>query len=109
MTYYIHDIPGRLRIRSPLVKHNSRAEKDIIELLGYLSGIESIAVNTATGSFLIHYDPSRASSHAIVAVLTKYGYFDPRGALTSDDYLRGAAAKFFSFFLPLLYPVLIEG
>jgi len=109
MIYYIHDIPGRLRIKSPLVKHNDHAEKEIADLLRYLSGIESIAVNTATGSFLIRYDPSRANSHDIVAALTEHGYFDPRGAITSDDYLRSRAAKFFSLFLPLLYPVLVEG
>lgn len=109
MIYYIHDIPGRLRIRSPLVKHNNHAEKEIIDLLRSLSGIASIAVNPATGSFLIRYDPSRVSRHDIVAMLTKYGYFDPREAVTSDDYLRSGAAKFFSLFLPLLFPLVVEG
>ena len=33
MIYYIHDIPGRLRIESPLVKHNEHAEKEIADLL----------------------------------------------------------------------------
>ena len=109
MTYYIHDIPGRLRIRSPLVKHNSRAQREITDLLGSLLGIESVVVNTATGSFLIRYDPSRVSRRDIMATLTEHGYFDPGHAVTSDDYLRNGAAKFFSLFLPLLSPVLIEG
>jgi len=107
MTYYIHDIPGRLRIRSPAVKDNDLAKREIPGLLGSFSGIESIVVNTATGSFLIRYDPSRVSGRDIMAMLTEHGYFDPREATTNDEYLRNASAKAFSMVLTLLFPLMV--
>jgi hypothetical protein len=109
MTNYIHDIPGRLRIRSPLVKHNGCAEREITDLLGSVPGIESVVVNTGTGSFLIRYDLLRASRRDIMAMLTEHGYFNPREAVSNDDYVASGAAKFFTLFLALFYPLIVEG
>ena len=102
MTYYIHHIPGRLRIKSPLLKGNNGSEASIVELLRGLAGVERVAVNAITGSCLIHYDPSVTCRDDMVMVLSKNGYFDPGRAATNEEYLQNAAAKTISTIFPFL-------
>ena len=102
MSYYIHHLPGRLRIRSPIVRRNEGAEKGIFAALGAVAGITSIAIDGRTGSCLIHYDPSSACQEEIVLALSERGYFNPGEAITHDDYMRIAATKFLSLLLVFL-------
>ncbi len=76
MTYYIHDIPGRLRSRAVL-RFNYSAEKKIAALLKALTGVKSVAFNGTTGSCLIYYDRSMTCRDDIVSVLSGNGYFNP--------------------------------
>jgi hypothetical protein len=94
MTHYIHDIPGRLRVKSPVLRFNYSAEKAIAALLNALAGVESVAFNGTTGSCLIYYDRSMTCRNDIVSVLSENGYFNPREAISNEEYLRNAATKF---------------
>ena len=102
MSYYIHHVPGRLRIKSPVLKHNNGSENGIADLLRGLTGIERVAVNAMTGSCLIHYDPSMTCRDDIVLVLSKNGYFDPGRAITNEEYLQNVAVRAISLILPFL-------
>jgi hypothetical protein len=82
MEYYRHDIPGRLRIRIPSLKKNPRKIIDLKALTKGLPGINSISVNTITGSVVFLYNPEIMSSHAIVSLLNREGFLGP--IATSD-------------------------
>jgi len=105
MTYYIHHIPGRLRIRSPELKHGNGTGSRVVGLLGGLAGIGSVAVNSVTGSCLVHYDPSKTCHNDIVALLAREGYFDPAAALTCEEYVRNATTRAISFLFPLVLTI----
>jgi hypothetical protein len=45
MSYYIHNVPGRLRIKSPIVRRNDNAASDIRKGLSEMSGIATVDIN----------------------------------------------------------------
>lgn len=93
MSHYIHDIPGRLRVRTPVIQRNPHLAQEVYALLAVLRGIESVTVKVVTGSIVIHYDHKVIRSRQIIAALTHGGYFDPGKAITHDDYLHAACVK----------------
>jgi copper chaperone CopZ len=97
MTYYIHDVPGRLRIRSPHVKNNEDTAYRLENLLRQMAGVNNIDINLMTGSCLVKYDPATASCNDIVSMLTEEGYFDPSRAITNDQYINDGVSKVITF------------
>ena len=97
MIYYIHNVPGRLRIKSPIVKHDGGAATEMVRLLESSIGVKSVSTSATTGSCLIHYDQAMTGPDDLVLLLRRAGYFDPSQAITNDDYIRTTAAKLFSF------------
>jgi cation transport ATPase len=102
MTYYIHNVPGRLRITTPAAKNNAYVADSIEDLLRTISGVDNVAVNLTTGSCLINYNPVKAKQDDIVNVLIQQGYFDPSKAVTNDQYINHAASKVLSFLAAFL-------
>ena len=102
MTYYIHNVPGRLRIKSPVVKCGSGGATEMVRLLEGSIGVKSVATRAATGSCLIHYDPAITGPDALVLSLSRGGYFSPSEAITNDEYIRKGAAKLLSFLAGLI-------
>ncbi len=76
MSYYVHELPGRLRIRIPSLRKNPG---DLIKLQNYVedfSAVNSTSVNEVTGSIIINYDKNRISSRQIMRHLVHEGYLD---------------------------------
>lgn len=93
MRFYIHDIPGRLRIKTPLLKNNPKAEIEIRKALSTLEGIGVVETNLTTGSILIHYNTKKINKNDILRILTNKGYFDPTRAVTNDEYIKKTVEK----------------
>ncbi len=94
MSYYFHGVPGRLRIKSPLVKGmNSDGVVGIEGLLYSISGIKSFDINTITGSIVVNYQPKVVMEEDIVERLRLAGYFDPSRAITNDHYIYNAVSR----------------
>ncbi len=93
MSYYIHHVPGRLRIKSPVIKNNKFVAEELKKCLSTLYGIATIDINTTTGSLLINYNKRAINYNEIINLLERKGYFDSSKALTNDDYLHQAASK----------------
>jgi hypothetical protein len=93
ISYYIHDIPGRLRVKSPLIQRNERLAQEVHRLLGSVQGIGSVEVKTVTGSIVVHYNPRLVESRQVVGILTQAGYFDPSKAMTHDQYVCTTVSK----------------
>ena len=94
MSYYLHHVPGRIRVKSPIVKGKKRVADEVLSLLKEIDGVDNVDVNLTTGSLLINYDPEQVHRDDIVYALHGNGYFDPSKAITNDQYIQKAASKF---------------
>jgi hypothetical protein len=74
MSYYCHSTPGRLRIKTPLIKRNPAQIDKARRLLQSLRGIDSFDINPVTGSITITYVDA-TDPESILNVLREKGYF----------------------------------
>ena len=93
MSHYIHNVPGRLRVKSPAVKRNQDAADEIKKSLSTLQGIATVDINLTTGSILVNYNAKTIHHEDIVRLLQRKGYFDPSKAINNDEYIHQAASK----------------
>jgi hypothetical protein len=93
MTYYIHDVPGRLRVKIPLLKANPSKADEVQGLVGGLSGVRSTSFNPLTGSLIVVYDPESLASEKILDLLKEKYQLDHAKAFTADEYIQNAASK----------------
>ncbi|MGO9014812.1 MAG: HMA2 domain-containing protein [Dissulfurispiraceae bacterium] len=93
MSYYIHNVPGRLRIKSPSIKRNENVANELKKALSTMNGIATVDINLTTGSLLVNYNPKMANHKDIISILQRKGYFDTTKAATNDQYIHSAAAK----------------
>ncbi len=78
MSYYIHDIPGRLRVKTPVIKGNGNAAEEVQRILNVIEGIDSTSVNTTTGSVVINYNARAVQSEKIIDTLKDNRLSRPR-------------------------------
>jgi hypothetical protein len=93
MSYYVHEVPGRLRVKIPSLKRNQREAICVQSLLRRVSGVGSVAVNTVTGSLVIHFDAAVVTSRFILSLLGREGYVDLSRAMSHQQYMEAAFAK----------------
>jgi hypothetical protein len=88
MNVYLHNVPGRLRVKIPSIKHLNHEARKVESLFEYREGIERVRANTVTGSLTINYDPERFSVDQLLAVLKEHGH------LGSDHSMVNAAGDY---------------
>lgn len=93
MSYYIHNVPGRLRIKSPSIKKNENVANELKKALSTMPGIATADINLITGSLLVNYNPKSVSYKDILSMLERKGYFDPARATSTDQYVNKALSK----------------
>jgi copper chaperone CopZ len=93
LSYYVHNTPGRLRVKIPSIKGSPKFANDIEGILRTIEGIDSTAVNTLTGSIVINYDRNIVSSEAVLSILEKKGYFEILKAVSNDRTIEAAVSK----------------
>jgi len=93
MSYYIHNVPGRLRIKSPVIKNNKDIADELKKSLSTIQGIAAVDINPTTGSLLVNYNYKIVKYNDIVDLLQRKGYFDASKAINNDEYLQRAAEK----------------
>lgn len=86
-------MPGRLRVKSPIIKKNKDAEYELKKVLGTMSGIATVDINLITGSLLINYNPKVVKRDDILSLLQRIGYYDATKTITNDEYIHVAASK----------------
>ncbi|MFI5295848.1 MAG: HMA2 domain-containing protein [Thermodesulfovibrionales bacterium] len=91
--FYVHNVPGRVRIISEVIKKNPRAADEVRKWLSTLSGIGTADINLTTGSILVHYNTKTVNASDIVNLLERKGYFDPTKAISNDEYLKNGLSK----------------
>jgi Heavy metal associated domain 2 len=93
MSYYIHNVPGRLRIKSPLLRRNREVGDELRKTLSTIRGVATVDFNPTTGSLLINYNHKTTQHEDIVGLLERKGYFDRTRATTNEGYLHATAEK----------------
>jgi hypothetical protein len=93
LDYYIHEVPGRLRVKIPMIKYKRHRCERVQQVLADVEGIDQIAVNVATGSVLVYYDPDLTSSSEILEQLENNGYLDKTKARSKSIAAPRTSAK----------------
>lgn len=71
--YYIHNIPGRLRVRTAQFKRNTCRASHLCSTLKNLNGIYKTEFNQKAGSLLVHYDSEQLTADEILYAVHKAG------------------------------------
>jgi hypothetical protein len=96
VNYYVHNVPGRLRLRNPAFK-NSSVHYDVQKALVNMGhGIGTADFNLTTGSLLVHYDPAEIHHQDILNVLERAGFYHPEKKITNDQVIHQATTKAFN-------------
>jgi copper chaperone CopZ len=93
VSYYMHNVPGRLRVKTPVIKGSERMAALVEGEISGVDGVTSVTTNTVTGSIIVNYDPITVTHEDIVHALSGKGYFDHSRAITQDQYMDRAADK----------------
>ena len=90
---YIHNVPGRVRIKNDILKRNPDSVDEIRKALSTIVGIGTVDINLTTGSILVHYNPKVTNGEEIAGLLEKRGFFDCSTAITNDEYFKQKVSK----------------
>lgn len=73
MAEYVHHVPGRLRVKCPVVKGNAARACSVRQFIEAKAGILACEVNPLTGSILIRYDEGVHSAFGLLELLRQSG------------------------------------
>ncbi|MFZ0613734.1 MAG: HMA2 domain-containing protein [Desulfobacterales bacterium] len=76
MNDYLHNVPGRLRVKIPSLKHQHYKARKVESLFESREGIERVQVNPLTGSLTIGYDPEQTGVDQLLTVLKQNGLLE---------------------------------
>ncbi len=93
MVCYLHEVPGRLRIKIPRIKRNAQKAEELRNLLHSVAGVKSTSVSVVTGSAVIQFDCDLVRSETILNLLVNDNYIDLRKAMTSQQYVEKALSN----------------
>jgi hypothetical protein len=93
MSYYVHNVPGRLRVRISSLRNRPLEIQQVRVLFSSINGIESIDVNEVTGSVVVNYAEDLILPHQILTMLRDNGYYDDSRASSINSELHGTASR----------------
>jgi hypothetical protein len=93
MDYYVHQVPGRLRVKVPLIRHQPAKCALVSVALSEHQGIQQVKVNHLTGSVVVHYDPAAIDENRILNVLEYEGFLDSARVVRNNAYRDRAATR----------------
>lgn len=71
MSCYVHNVPGRLRIRASSLKHHHQDAFTLCKKLEKADGIDKTEFNPKAGSLIIYYDVQQLGAEDILYQLHK--------------------------------------
>jgi len=93
MGYYIHYVPGRIRIQTPFLHNNPRKAVEFETYIKGIKGIISVKSSIVAGSATMLFDEKVINCEQIIGILEKRGYFLLSKAETSDQVIKKATEK----------------
>ncbi len=67
----VHSVPGRVRIRHPLVRSDSDFPRRINDALSTIFGVQAVSTSSSTGSVLVSFDHRSTNANQLVLELEK--------------------------------------
>ncbi|HYA38450.1 MAG TPA: heavy-metal-associated domain-containing protein [Candidatus Methylomirabilis sp.] len=108
MGHYIHHVPGRLRIRTPLLKRDEKGALAAEQFLRLIEGVTSVRANAVTGSITLTYERDTVSSEAILNAAARRGYYRPDAVRHADGQLHDAATRAGDTLGKVLFGLVVE-
>jgi hypothetical protein len=93
MSYYCHITPGRLRIKTPVIKQNPVEIKRVREMLQALHGVDDVSINALTGSIVISHLSCEIDPETILNMLEEKGYYKRSEAMEHDHGIESAMSQ----------------
>jgi hypothetical protein len=93
MAHYLHHVPGRLRVRTPLLKRNPERARQAEALLQSMYGVSAVEANTVTGSIVVHYERDAVKPQTLLDTLALRGYYEPQTAQSADGQIHDLATR----------------
>ena len=93
MSYYCHSTPGRLRIKTPIIKQNPVEVEKVRGMLQSLSGVDAVSINALTGSITINYSDCETDSESILSILEEKGYYRISSSEEQEHPIETAVSK----------------
>lgn len=93
MNYYCHITPGRLRIKTPVIKQNPVEIEKVRGILESLSGVDAVSINALTGSITINHSGCEKDSESILNIFKEKGYYPISNMEDQGHPIEAAAAK----------------
>jgi len=93
MSYYCHITPGRLRIKTPIIRQNPAEIEKVRQLLHSFPGIDSFSINDLTGSVTINYSSSQTDCKSILEVLEEKGYYKVARTEEKEDPIETVVSR----------------
>ncbi len=93
MAHYIHHVPGRLRVRTPLLKRDAQRAQDAEQYVKAIYGVTNAEANTVTGSLVVNYQRDVVTAEAILNALALRGYYHAESVRHADNQIQDMAAR----------------
>jgi copper chaperone CopZ len=71
--FYMHNVPGRLRIGSKILKWNHFAADSVRKALSAIPGIGVVEINPLTGGITVYYNHKTVNHEDIISLLERMG------------------------------------
>jgi hypothetical protein len=88
MKYYMHNVPGRLRIRFPELKYNEEGLNRVVGCLNKHGIINTATITANTGGVLVTYNPAAVDHNDILELLAMEGMIDLSYIISNDAYVE---------------------
>ncbi len=93
MSSYVHNVPGRIRVKIPILRNNKESALEIQAILDDIEGVQEVSVNTVSGSIVVRYDFEILGHWEILEVLEDNGYFDISYLEANDSHFKRRRSK----------------
>lgn len=108
MAHYIHHVPGRLRVNTPVLKKNEFRARQLKSYLEGMNGVLQAETSIVTGSVVIRYDRCLVSSTSILDFLHDLGYIQNTGTLSGPAQGTPVTQKVADIFVQKLVETALE-
>jgi len=81
--YFVHDVPGRLRVKIKYLKNNPYRLETLRQQLK-APGVYKVRTNALTGSIVIEYDPLTIDTKSLIAIFNANGHTVPEKNLVKN-------------------------
>ncbi len=93
MGYYVHYVPGRIRIQTPKLYENPGNAEQFERFMKGIEGITAVETHIVTGSATMHFDEKKINCEQVIGILEKNAYFSLAQSETNDEVIEQTAEK----------------